>query len=271
MIKMIVSDLDGTLLDSNMIISKENIEAITKARQQNIRFCVATGRNEQLVKEYIQPLSMTDPLILCNGGVIGHPFQKEKLLDIHLNTSDLREIAEYTMKHKINCMFYTSEYIISALNNNSRIDFFQERNKSLDKNVQTNFVFMTDIDEILSHKINKMLIAEHNEEKMKEIKRILQKHSNFNITSWSPGYLDINGTPASKGHALKVLCDHFGYKLEEICVFGDQDNDISMLEIAGISVCMENGIKEAKEASNFVTKSNNESGVAHFINTHLLV
>lgn len=270
MIKMIVSDLDGTLLDKNMMISKGNIEAINKVRRQNIRFCIATGRNEQLVKEYIKPLNMTDPLILCNGGVIGHPFQTEKILDITLNKDDLREIALYTFKNKIKCMFYTKDYIISALDDNNRLDFFQERNKTLDKEEQSNFKFISDIETILSHNINKIVLAEHDVSKMNEIKKILDKYQNFNITSWSPGYLDINGKPASKGYALQVLCDHFGYQLDEICVLGDQDNDISMLEIAGISVCMENGVQEAKDVSDYITKSNNDSGVAYFINNHIL-
>ncbi|AIO19218.1 Putative phosphatase YwpJ [Candidatus Izimaplasma bacterium HR1] len=269
MIKMVVSDMDGTLLNSNLEISQKNLDAIEGLREKGIRFCIATGRPEQLVKEYIEPLNMKDPMIMYNGSVIGHPFQDEKLYDLKLEKKDIKEIIEYCELNDIIYMPYTKDMIISKPN--YRVEFFQNRNEKLADKNKCIFEDIRDIDDIVNnHSINKVLLIENDQEKFEKTKELVANYSQFEIASSQKGFIDINPRGASKGNALKVLAKHFGYTLDEIVVFGDQDNDVSMLEVAGVSVAMANASENAKNAADHITSSNNDSGVAEWINKNLL-
>ena len=268
MIKMVVSDMDGTLLNSNLEISQENLQAIEALREKGIRFCIATGRPEQLVKEYIEPLRMKDPMIMYNGSVIGHPFQDGSLYELKLEKEDIKSIISYCEEHNIIYMPYTKDKIISKPN--YRVDFFEKRNELLEDKNKCVFEDIRELDEILRNNVNKILLIENDEEKFRKAKAFVSQFPQFEIASSQTGFIDINPQGASKGNALKILANHFGYKLEEIVAIGDQDNDVSMLEVAGISVAMENASKNAKNAADYVTVSNNESGVAKWIKENIL-
>lgn len=268
MIKMVVCDMDGTLLNSDLQISKENLDAINALREKGIRFCIATGRPEQLVKEYIGPLQMEDPMILYNGSVIGHPFKKNRLYEMTLKKDDIQSIIEYCEENEITYMLYTQDRIISKPN--YRVDFFEERNKLLSKKNQCVFEDIQDIEEILKYNISKILLIESNQEKYEKTKTMVSQYSQLEIVASQKGFIDINPEGASKGNALQILANHFGYTLDEVVVFGDQDNDASMLEIAGIGIAMEGASTNAKNAASDQTISNNDSGVAYWINKNIL-
>ena len=269
MIKMVVSDMDGTLLNSDLKISQENLNAIEALRNKGIRFCIATGRPEQLIKEYIEPLRMTDPMIMYNGSVIGHPFMDEKLYELKLADEDIRAIIEYCEKNDVCYMSYAKDKLISKPN--YRVDFFEERNKQLDDKNKCIFEDIRDIDIIINENdISKILLIEQDLKKFNEVKKFVMQFTQFEIATSQKGFIDINPKGASKGNALKVLADHFGYTLDEIVVFGDQDNDVSMLKVAGIGVAMANASEAAKSVASDTTSSNNDNGVAKWIKKHLL-
>jgi Cof subfamily protein (haloacid dehalogenase superfamily) len=269
MIKMVVCDMDGTLLNSNLEISQENLHAIEKLRNLGIRFCIATGRPEQLIKEYIRPLRMEDPMILYNGSVIGHPWHKTSLYELRLDKDDIERIIEYCEQNDIIYMPYTKDHIISKPN--YRVAFFEERNKNLPQDEKTIFKDIRDKKEIIQeHHVNKILLIENNKEKYAKAKAYMEQFEQFEIATSQKGFIDINPKGASKGNALRILAKHFGYSLDEVVVFGDQDNDVSMLEIAGISVAMANASEKAKKAAKYHTTSNNDNGVANWINKHII-
>lgn len=267
MIKMIVSDMDGTLLNKDLKISQKNLDAIDYIRSKGIRFCVATGRPEQLVKEYINDLQMEDPMILYNGSVITHPFKEGKLFELKLSENQIRDIVTICEQHNVIYMLYTKDRIISKPN--YRVDFFEERNKSLPLKEKCVFEDIRDIELLVKEDVNKILIIEQDEEKFELVKNEFMSRTDLNVASSQKGFIDCNPKGASKGNALKVLCEHFGYSLDEVIVFGDQDNDVSMMKIAGTSVCMLNGSYLAKKHSDDITLSNNDSGFAYWINNNV--
>lgn len=269
MIKMVVCDMDGTLLNSDLKISDENLQAIKELRAKGIRFCVATGRPEQLIKEYIKPLNMKDPIIMYNGSVIGHPHSLENLYELKLKDEDIKEIISYCEDNDIICMPYAKNRIISKPN--YRVSFFEERNKNLPEEERCIFEDISDIDKIVDeNNINKILLIEKDNDKNKAIKEKLHLNNRFEIVSSQKGFIDINPLGASKGNALKVLADHFGYQMDEIVAFGDQDNDESMLNAAGIGVAMGNASLKARSAANDLTDTNDNDGVSKWIRKHLL-
>jgi Cof subfamily protein (haloacid dehalogenase superfamily) len=166
-------------------------------------------------------------------------------------------------------MTYTKNKIISKPN--YRVDFFEKRNRNIEKELRTVFEDIKDIDEIVNdNSINKILIIENDFEKYNIIKEKFETSPQFEIATSQKGFIDINPAGASKGNALEILANHFDVKLHEIVVFGDQDNDVSMMKKAGISVAMANASKNAKQESNYITESNDNNGVALWIQNNIL-
>lgn len=269
MTKMIVTDMDGTLLNSDLKISKRNLDAIKRVRAMGMKFVVATGRPDQLVKEYIEPLSMNDPMILYNGSVIGHPFQENRIYEKTLSKEDVRDICQYCADNEIICMAYTKTKIISKPN--YRVRFFEERNKKLPEEARSIFDDIGDIDVIVNdYHVQKILIIENDLQKYNILKAKLEESNKYTIATSQKGFLDINPKGTSKGQALVNLAEHYRINLEDVIVFGDQDNDISMLKVAGTSIAMANASDHVKENADDVTLSNDEDGVAVWLEKHVL-
>jgi Cof subfamily protein (haloacid dehalogenase superfamily) len=268
MIKLLAIDLDGTLLNENLEISSENVEAITLARKAGIKVIIATGRPEQLVKPYIEQLNMEDDLIMYNGSVIGHPFKEEKLYSKELSKESAREVIEFCEKHDYICMVYTKAAIISKPN--YRVTFFEEKNKLLSDKNKCVFKDIRDIDEILSEEINKILLIEKDVNKYNIAKDFAKELKDCSVVQSQNGFIDINPMGASKGAALAFYSKKLGFKRHEIAAVGDQDNDVSMLEFAELSIAMGNASEGAVNAAKYHTLTNNENGVAIAIMKYLL-
>ncbi|QMS85759.1 Cof-type HAD-IIB family hydrolase [Candidatus Xianfuyuplasma coldseepsis] len=268
MTKMVVADMDGTLLRSDLSVSDKNKQAIEYLRNKGIHFTVATGRPDQLVKEYIELLSLNEPLIMYNGSVVGHPFQEKRLYEQSLAKEDVRRIVEYCEQENIIWMCYTKDKIISKPN--FRVDFFLERNQKLPENGRSIFEDIRDIDTIVNdYHVQKILLIEHNQDVYKKTKTLLEQYDQFTIATSQSGFLDINPIGVTKGEALKKLAEHYHIALEDVVVFGDQENDISMLQIAGTSIAMGNATAHAKDVADYVTSTNNEDGFAQWVFANL--
>lgn len=256
--------MDGTLLRSDLSVSDRNIQAIEYLRNKGIHFTVATGRPDQLVKEYIGQLNLTEPLIMYNGSVVGHPFRQERLYEQSLAKEDVRRIVEYCEQKQIIWMCYTKDKIISKPN--FRVDFFLQRNQTLPEEGRSIFEDIRDIDSIVNeYHVQKILLIEHNQDVYTETKAKLEQYDQFTIATSQHGFLDINPSGVTKGEALKKLAEHYHISLQDTVVFGDQENDISMLQIAGTSVAMGNATVHAKEIADYVTSTNNEDGFAQWV------
>lgn len=269
MYKLAVFDLDGTLLNSNHQISNENLEAINLLRENNIRVVIATGRSNDLIKPYLKVLKISDEVITCNGAVIGHPSNDTMMYEDIIPANELRQVLEMCIKNEHQFLIYTSKAIVARLNDVNI--FLKEKNIKTSDAFDANIIIVENIEDIINnYNVNKILIIERNEEKFAELNKEVQKFNNVEYTQSSNSFIDILPINNSKGKAVKILCEKFGYELEEVIVFGDQMNDISMMKVAGFSVAMANARDEVKENADFVTLSNNESGVAYAIKTKIL-
>lgn len=268
MIKLIISDMDGTLLKNDLSVSNNNLEAIKKIREKGIKFLVATGRPDQLMKEYVDLLGLNEPFIMYNGTVIGHPFMETRVYEKHLSTTDAYEIINYMESNDILYMVYTKDAIISKPH--YRSDFFKKRNDKLDVTHQSNIVDIDNFKEKISdYKIIKVLAIEKNETKYNQMKRDLEKNKNLSVVKSQNSFLDINPAGTSKGIALSHLADYYQISKDEIIVFGDQDNDVPMFEFVTTSVAMNNANDNVKKHASKVTLSNEEDGFAVWINENI--
>jgi len=269
--KWCVCDMDGTLLNSKGIISNENEVALKKLQRMGLEVIIATGRVDLMVKSYIKQLELKGPVISCNGGLIRNIETGEIIYSKVMDKSTVKKIITYCTTFKVDFILYTAEMVYSSKNNPLGLRY-EERNKFLTKETQVPIKYidnsiMERIDDIDVLKV--LLVCEKHEEVLLHEKYFI-KYDNLTVVSSSTGLLDIMASNITKGNALEILSQKLEVDLSEIIVFGDNYNDMEMLKCAGMPIAMENAVEDIKLQAKYVTKSNNESGIAYAINNFIL-
>jgi Cof subfamily protein (haloacid dehalogenase superfamily) len=118
--------------------------------------------------------------------------------------------------------------------------------------------------------IEKLLIYENNPMKIKKVKKFIETHTKLAYTSSGDGLMDVSSQEVSKGRAVEIIAQELGISLDQVCVFGDYDNDISMFKVAGIAIAMGNASHQVKKHADFVTLSHDDEGIAYAIREILL-
>ncbi|MBP2057709.1 Cof subfamily protein (haloacid dehalogenase superfamily) [Lactobacillus colini] len=260
-IKLLAVDLDGTLLNSDQKISSQTKSALQKAAKLGINVVPCSGRPFPGVKGYLDELGLAGDnqyAVTFNGALVFNLKGDILVKDLH-SYQDLlyfKQVAqEYQMPLHVELedRFVTLEHFINYhMSRESWLTKMPIDVKTLaeiPKNFHfTKAMYTGDPDRI------KEFLAEMPQE-------IFTK---YNVSTSDETLVEINTSTASKGHALLELGRELGIKPEETMIFGDQKNDISMFNVAGFKkVAMGNAIEEIKQRADFVTRSNDEDGIAY--------
>ena len=250
-VKLIVSDLDGTLLNSNHQVSDEFFELFKVLKSKNILFVAASGRPYYSMIDKLS--SIKDDIIIVseNGGLaikqdkllISNTFKKDSLDTIAKLVIDL-EAA-----HPVFCT-KNKAYVISK----------SQKLMSLLSEYYSNYQVIDNVSEI---KENVYKIALYHEESSEKHIYPYVKHLevDFKVKVSANHWVDISENIANKGHAIKHIQELYNINETETMVFGDYNNDIEMLKLGHFSYAMDNAHPNVKTVANFKTKSNNEKGV----------
>lgn len=271
-VKLIVSDIDGTLLTSDRNLTKENIEAIKKAKEQNIKFTLSTGRTTSMLDYYIKTLEIETPVITLNGAVVWDPVRNQMLHDIPMDEDELKGLFEI-------CKYYQMDYGAMTMGtnyfskNSFRINRYQGYNafaKSQGMSIMEVDTFDDDHRCIEGVKVYKLLITDKDPKRIKILEDHLHTLKKTDYTTSEQGLLDIAEKTVNKGLGVQKLAEALSLQPDEVCALGDYDNDIAMLQYAGFSVAMGNALPNVKEHAFYVTATNNESGLAQVIEKYIL-
>lgn len=259
MYKLIAVDLDDTLLNNECIISEENKQAIKYATEKGVIFTIATGRVTKAAVSYAKELNLNVPIITFQGATIHNPIDKTNLYKEHLNIDKIKNIIELAQQNDIHCNLYDNDSIFIRKENK-----WSEYYKTLSKGMLLKAV--GDLNNIDIISTPKMILID-DVEKISQIRRMVENLNidGINIFTSKPNFLEITSANATKGHALKHYADMFNIKQDEIIAIGDSFNDLTMLEFAGLGICMDNGRPGVKEKADYITSSNEENGVAKAI------
>ena len=278
MIKLIASDMDGTLLNSNHKIPKNNIELIKFAQKNGIEFVVATGR------AYYEALpSLNDENIKCdvisfNGGII---YDKNgniinitpmKLKDLYYTIEILKSLdISYQLYTKNTIYTKSIETDITAYIDLIRANGEEPNEQHLRQEAKNRLALghITEVDNIelyLNQENNpaiKVIGISNDLEKLKHATELLSGNDNISVTSSGANNVEIMDKKATKGEALKIVADIHDINLKNAIAIGDNLNDQAMLDIVEYSIAMKNGNKELQKTAKFITeKTNSEGGVA---------
>lgn len=277
MIKLIASDLDGTLLDEPNRISKINLDAIDYAYQKGAKFCFSTGRDLQSVKDITCLLKHKPVLLLGNGSEV-YDEDENLVFQNFFNNKYLVEVCEIMNKHDVPHMIFTTDGFYTTTNPVEVRRRFIERIGKI-KNQEMAHIFATNMDKPCNNlvqiediqefaKTKKVLKVEgfhYNSKPVEDVKKELEKFTELSHLSTGKNNVEVTNLTATKGLALKRYCEHANIKKDEVMVMGDSHNDLSMFELFKYSFAPENSIQEIKDYAYKVVKSCDEHGVSQAI------
>lgn len=281
MIKVIASDMDGTLLGDDHKPAPETLAAVQRACDSGIRFMIATGRNFPGAMAELKDCGLVCDYIVSSGAEVRNP--RQQVVAIHPISMELcRTIYEEIKDYPISVTFCTDgndykigtpEEIEESLMLQMHLFFSDLPREEL---VQTETYqriirstkTVSDMDELEAAKvpIYKLFLYSEDKGMLGELKQRLEQNKEIAAASSFPTNLEITDVKAQKGPVLKEYIESLGYTMDEVMALGDSLNDLSMIEMDfGATVAMANAEPEVKDAAKYITKSNTEFGVAYAI------
>lgn len=281
MIKVIASDMDGTLLGEDHKIAPETLSAIKEACDAGIRFMICTGRNFPGAMNELEGADLTCDYIVGSGAEVRDPRQ-QVVRSTAISPRLCREIYETVRKYPISVTFCTDgdDYRIGteeeveeslirqiqAFHLNQCRD--EIRDTELYQRMKRNTRVISGIEELekAGFPVYKLFLFSGDLEMLDKIRRELEKNQEIAVSSSFENNLEITDVKAQKGPVLKEYIESLGYTMDEVMALGDSLNDYSMLSMDfGATVAMENAVPEIRRVAKYTTRSNVEFGVAYAI------
>ncbi|MEL7655998.1 MAG: Cof-type HAD-IIB family hydrolase [Bacillota bacterium] len=263
MYRLIISDLDGTLLRDDHTLSDYTKAVIHRVSEQGIDFMLATGRIFGGAIQYAKDLKLNTPILACNGALIKEA-QGKLLYGKPLKEEALAEVFEVLEERNLYFHCYGEESFYTEKFSDHLVGFYAF-NKELPEDEQFPMIEIKPEDLLGRDTIYKVLARCAGEETRKELYNRLSEIPEISITtSWYDSF-DICAEQVSKATAIDRYAKAKGIEPSEIICFGDNYNDVDMLQYVGMGIAVENGVEKLKEIADYVTGNNNEDGVAKAI------
>lgn len=263
--KMVVLDLDGTLLNDEKLISDKNEYILRELHKRGIHIVIATGRNYYMAKNLVEKIKFAEPVILANNGAIIRRYTNDEFIESnYLDFSLFENIYELGLKYNLNPIIHVDEYsegydLIYECENYEEVylgyikrNYKRARYKKFKADKINNILSVCYFNEF--HKLNDF---------KNEIKKIPGEFNiilNQNISSWS--LLELLNMEGCKWCALKKHIDSLNIKEGQVISIGDDNNDIELIKNSGLGIAMKNATDKLKSAANYISKyNNNDSGI----------
>ena len=266
-IKSVFLDIDGTLTNSSKEITEQTKAEIKKVKDKGIYVVLCSGRSNKDVCKYSMETFASNYSVSSNGAQIYNYGTNESLYKNDIEYSEMKKIWEYCDKNNL-------ELILNGENN-------QYGNKIFCSDMYKNKVIIEDVEELRNTTIYQIIINSNDYYNLKDCENYIKLNENLKIANYSreyinknvnskePYYIFINNKFADKGVAISKFLEKMNIKKEEAICFGDRINDITMFKNCGYKVAMKNADNELKELANYITLSNDENGVADFLNKYI--
>lgn len=281
MIKVIASDMDGTLLGDDHKPAPETLAVVKKACDAGIRFMIATGRNFPGAMAELKDAELVCDYIVGSGAEVRNP-QQEVVVTHPISIELCRAIYEEIRDYPLSVTFCTDGYdykigtpeeIEESLMLQMQLFFSNQPREELAKSetyrrIKKSTRSMSDMDELEAAgvPVYKLFLYSEDKAMLDEMNVQLQRNKDIAVASSFPTNLEITDVKAQKGPVLKEYIESLGYTMDEVMVLGDSLNDLSMISMDfGATVAMANADPEVKSAAKYITKSNTEFGVAYAI------
>lgn len=252
--KLISSDVDGTLLNNERVLSEENKLAVSKALSENIKFVLCSGRDTVALCNLADELNLTGKgtyVISFNGAIIYDVDNKKVIYEKRLPKTNINNLIDIILK-KFPDIIFTAflEHNVIITNRKEIKEYFSyleilESSNNLDKD----FI--------------KISFASENSEQLKEVEKFLlesKSNENYDLVYSHRAVLDVIPLGINKANALKKLINYINdITMEEIVSVGDNYNDIEMVKESGYGIAVANSVEDLKKVADYITKNDNNN------------
>lgn len=260
--KMLVIDMDDTLLTDDHKISEENKEMLLKAQEKGVHVILASGRPTPAMTAYAKELQMDSYMISYNGAVITDLKEDKVLFEQTLTQEQIHELHDYSLKSKTHIITYLDGEVVSETSS-EYIDI--ELNiTGLEHNKVSDFKAA-----VQSSAVKCILLEEPSY--LKEVEKDLKKAMpHLSVSMSKPFFLEVAQDGIDKAASIKILAEKLNILQSEIIAVGNAGNDLSMIEYAGLGVWVDNVTPELRDKGDVIVASNNNHGVAEVVRRFIL-
>ena len=251
-VRLVVSDMDGTLLNSEGQVSDSFIDLFKELKEEKIQFVAASGRQYYSIIDKLKEIHADIIVIAENGGFAKR--NDEELMTVSLPLDKTREM--------INLMRQVDDaHIVLCGKKQAYVDSDNEKFLNIFNEYYHKYQIVDDITAIDNDEFFKIAVYSFGGSEQTTYPVVSHLEDEVKVKVSGENWLDISSIKADKGNALKHIQEILGIHPDETMVFGDYNNDLEMLELAHFSYAMENAHPNVTEAANYTTKSNNDLGV----------
>jgi len=255
-VKMVIADVDGTLVTQEKVLTKRATEAVLRLHDAGIQFSVTSGRPPRGMAMLIEPLKLTQPLAAFNGGVLIQPDLATVVAQNFLPAGVPEQVIDSIEKHGLDVWIYTATDWFVRDVNAPHVAREQWTVKFPPKVVKT-------FDGLLGQ-VAKIVGVSDNLEAVAKCETDVQQAGGKHISAArsQPYYLDVTHPKANKGEVVLAMSKLLNIPAEAIATIGDMPNDVLMFKKSGVSIAMGNASKEVQASATYVTSTSEDEGFA---------
>ncbi len=273
-IKLICIDVDGTLYNDEKEIPKENIQAIQEASKKGIHIAITTGRMYNYGNLYGKMLGVPTITIASNGAFV--KYEDEVINHQFMETDDVYEVQKIIDDHGL-FAHYNAWNTLLCKGELGQGNGYVAANEQLDESQRIEMVAVDDVASLHQEFKNRegqflkaIVLSEGNLEALQSIRNYFKNHPRLQAVSSSAINIEVFPKAVNKAVGIQALIEKLGITKEEVMAIGDEENDLPMIKFAVIGVAMGNATDEVKAASDDITDTNNQAGVAKAIRKYCL-
>nr|WP_315177191.1 Cof-type HAD-IIB family hydrolase [uncultured Flavobacterium sp.] len=261
--KMLVLDMDDTLLNDDHTISNENKVMLSKAKELGVHIVLASGRPTPAMTAYAKELQLDNSyMISYNGAVITDLKEDKVIFEQTLTQGQIHELYDYSLKSKTHIITYVNGKIVSETD--SEYIEIEKNITGLEHNKVISFK-----EEVQSSAVKCILLEEPSY--LKEVEKDLKAAMpHLSVSMSKPFFLEVAQNGIDKGASIKFLAEKLNILQSEIIAVGNAGNDLTMIEYAGLGVWVDNVDPELRDKGDFIVASNNNHGVAEVVRRFIL-
>jgi Cof subfamily protein (haloacid dehalogenase superfamily) len=261
--KMLVLDMDDTLLNDDHEISIENKEMLAKAKEKGVLVILASGRPTPAMIEYAKELGLEDSyMISYNGAVITNLKENEIIFEQMLTQAQIHELYDYSVQYKTHIITYLNGKVVSET---------ESEYIAVELNITgLQHYKVPDFKAAVQSSAVKCILLEE-PTYLKEVEQHLKVAlPHLSVCMSKPFFLEVAQNGIDKGASVKFLADKLNILQEEVIAVGNAGNDLSMIEYAGLGVWVDNVEPHLRDKANVIVASNNNHGVAEVVKRFIL-
>ncbi len=264
--RMLVLDLDDTLLKDDRTVSELTRRRLLEAQQQGMIVVLASGRPTYAMQHLAKELCLAEYggyFISFNGARITSCADQHILLSVDISHAQMCKLFDLAQEHGVYIQTYTEDHILVSKDN----EYTQIEKEITGMDVIECADFKAEIPKTAV----KAMMLEHSD-RLKEVEKALRPvvENELYMTITKPFFLEFMNPAVDKGKSLVTLAQHLNVPMEQVIAVGDSYNDISMIKAAGLGVAMGNAVEAVKQAADYETADNEHDGVARVVERFFL-